>query len=67
MKEGMTFSEHREVIRSVIEQYPEVKIIDGYEIIPHLPEFYGETTRPSVHPTDTGFLLMAPELMKRIF
>jgi len=67
VKDVMTFDEHRKVIRSVIEKYPDVKIIDGYEIIPHLPEFYGETNRPSVHPTDTGFLLMAPELIKRIF
>ncbi len=67
IKADMTYPEHRAVIRSVIEKYPFVKIIDGYEIIPHLPEFYGETTRPSVHPTDAGFLFMSRELIKRIF
>lgn len=67
VKADMTYQEHRALIRSVFEKYPFVKIIDGYEIIPHLPEFYGETTRPSIHPTDTGFLIMSRELIKRIF
>ena len=67
IRADMTYRDHIEVIRSVFEKYPFVKIIDGYEIIPHLPEFYGETTRPSCHPTAEGFAIMSRELMKRIF
>ena len=67
IRAGMTYLEHREVIRRVLIRYPFVKIIDGYKIIPHLPEFYGETTRPSVHPTEEGFLLMSGALVKELF
>lgn len=62
----MTYREHIEAIRSVFEKYPFVKIINGYEIIPHLPEFYGEVNRPSLHPTSEGHAIMARELIKRI-
>ena len=67
IKADMTFREHREIIRSVLAGYPFVKIIDGYKIIPHLSEFYGETQSPSIHPTEEGFLLMSSALIKEIF
>ena len=61
---GMDFEGQRATIRGAVEKYPEIKIIDGYEIIGHLEKFYGEPVGRKVHPTDEGFLHMSLGIIK---
>lgn len=65
-KADMTFSEHRAVISDTVSEFSQVKIIDGYELLPHLLEYYGESKDPRVHPTDEGFEIMAQNIAKTI-
>jgi hypothetical protein len=60
----MTFKEHCEVIRSVYEKYPFIKIIDGYKLVPPMVDFYGDPSERKLHPSDEGFMLYALGLIK---
>lgn len=62
---GMTFAEHREIIRSVASRYPFINIVDGYSLLPCDEYYYGDPDI-KVHPNDEGFLRYAFALMKRI-
>ena len=64
---GMSFEEQRNLIRSIMQKYPRVKIIDGYELVPHIESYYGELVGRKVHPTDEGFLHMSLGILKRFF
>jgi hypothetical protein len=66
IKAGMTFAEHREIIREVASCYPFVNIIDGYTLVPHIVDFFGDPSDVKVHPNDEGFLRYALSLTKHI-
>ena len=62
---GMNFDDQRETILGAVSKYPNVKLIDGYGILPRLAELYGEVgDRRKVHPTDEGFAHMALGIIK---
>jgi len=63
---GMTFAEHREVIRRAVLKYPFVNIIDGYDLVPHKEEFFGDPSEQKVHPNEEGFLSYALGLARYI-
>ena len=63
---GMNFRQHREAIAEAISRYPSVKTVDGYKLVPKMPEFFGDPGGRCVHPNDEGFLHYALALMKFI-
>lgn len=63
---GMTFLEHREVIKEVVSRYPFINVIDGYTLVPHIKDFFGDPGDRKVHPNDEGFLRYALALTKHI-
>ena len=62
----MTFAEHREVIREVAARYSFINIIDGYNLVPHLEDYFGDPSDLNVHPNDEGFLRYAFALTKHV-
>jgi|LSQX01.3.fsa_nt_gb hypothetical protein len=58
-----SFYELDDVIRKVCYGYEQITIINGMEIIPHMPEYMGDGR---VHPNDEGFLHMTLNLAKVI-
>lgn len=61
---GMDFDGQRAAILEVLSKYPDVKVIDGYDILPRLTTLYGEMGERKVHPSDEGFAHMALEIIK---
>lgn len=57
-----TFYEMRDVIRNVCTGFEQVSVIDGLELAPHIPEFFGDR---KIHPSGEGFLYLAMNLLKR--
>ena len=52
----MSFAEHRAVIAEAIAKYPEVKIIEGYDLVPHDISLFGDPAgNRQVHPNEAGF------------
>ena len=66
IKADMTFDEHREIIREVALSYPFIKIIDGYDLVPHIKDYFGDPSEGKIHPNDEGFLRYAFALTKYI-
>ncbi len=64
---GMTFAEHRSVIAEAISRYPGIKIVDGYELVPHDPALFGDPGERQVHPNEQGFEHYSSNLFKIIF
>ena len=62
----LTFSEHIELLRSVIMEYPRVKIIDGYRLLPHTTAIYNDPSVGQIHPNDEGFLLYSLALSRHL-
>ena len=63
---GMTFREHSAIIAKVASEYPFIKVIDGYKLVPPMPELFGDPSGRLVHPNDEGFLRYAFALVKEI-
>jgi len=53
-------SEH---LHRVGEALPNVQVIEGFDLVPHLPEFYSDLR---LHPNDMGFLLYAHNLYRKM-
>ena len=63
---GMTFAEHRAVIAEAVSRYPIIKIVDGYELVPHDPDLFGDPSERQVHPNGQGFKHYSENLFKII-
>ena len=53
---------YREIIRFIAAQYPQIKLIDGYEIFPAQEELYSDKT----HPNDAGSKIYAAALTEAL-
>jgi lysophospholipase L1-like esterase len=53
-------------IRDIAGATPNVTLINGMELVPHLGEFFGPHEVTKLHPNDDGFARMAMQLAKRI-
>lgn len=51
---------YREVIRSCAGEYPQIKVIDGYDLFPPREELYAD----GLHPNDAGFKIYAEGLSR---
>ena len=54
----------RERIRQEAEKYPGFTVLEGLELMPHLPEYFADT--PALHPNDLGFSQFAMNLYRAI-
>ena len=65
---GITFAEHRAAIAEAIAEYPEIKLVDGYTLVPHDLSLFGDPKDAvrQVHPNDEGFIHYANNLIKEI-
>ncbi len=61
---GRTLEEVRACIRQEAAKYPNMHIVEGAKLVPHLPEFYGDPFL--LHPNDLGFSQMAMNLYREI-
>ena len=57
-----TFNEGYAIIRGAAEKYPNVTIVNGWELLPHLESCVSD----GLHPNDFGFQFMAGNLLKRL-
>ena len=57
-----TFAEGHAIIRAAAEKHPNIKIVDGLKLLPHL----GSCLSDLVHPNDFGFQFMARNLLKQL-
>ena len=57
-----TFEEGHAIIRAAAEKHPNVKVVDGWELLPHLESCVCD----GLHPNDFGFQFMARNLLKRL-
>ncbi len=62
---AMTFREHRDVIRRTAEKYSFVNIVDGYSLVPHMIDYFGDPSDVKIHPSDEGFLYYALSLISQ--
>ncbi len=53
-------------IRGIAGANPNVTLINGMELVPHLDGFFGPQEVTKLHPNDAGFARMAMQLAKRI-
>ena len=51
------------LIRDVCKNIPNAAVIPGYNLVPHLPEFFSDRR---LHPNDIGFALYAQNLLREI-
>ncbi|GIP35291.1 SGNH/GDSL hydrolase family protein [Paenibacillus sp. J2TS4] len=58
-----SFAEVMGTIEKVSRSIGGIQLIDGLDIVPHQPSYYGDRT---VHPSDEGFLHMALNMLKRM-
>lgn len=58
-----TFAEAREKLMQICSSYKNITIIDGWELLPHLEEFFADKY---LHPNDMGFLHMMNKLLQYI-
>lgn len=66
VKKGTVFEDCRNVIKSVYQKYDFIKIIDGYNLVPHVKEFFGDPDELKVHPSDNGFLYYSLRLISEL-
>ena len=57
------FLEAREQIRRACAPYPQIQIVDGFRIVPHMEPFFQDLR---LHPNDLGFLMMANAITKEL-
>lgn len=58
-----TFAQAAEIIRKNCEKHPEITVVNGLELVPHLPEFFSPDV---LHPNDFGFQCYARNLLERL-
>ena len=57
-----TFAEGHAIIRTAAERHRNVKIVNGWELLPHLESCVSD----GLHPNDFGFQFMAQKLLKQL-
>jgi len=57
-----TFGEGHAIIRAAAEKHPNIKIVNGWELLPHLESCVSD----GLHPNDFGFQFMARNLLKQL-
>lgn len=57
------FENVEETIRSVLAEFPEVKVLHGWDFVPHDPEYYGDGR---LHPNAKGFEEYCKNLLKAL-
>ena len=57
-----TFAEGHAIIRAAAEKHPNVKIVNGWELLPHLESCVSD----GLHPNDFGFQFMARNLFRQL-
>lgn len=60
---GGDFEVFRNDLRRVAEKFPQVRIVDGWPLVPHIAEFFSDGF---LHPNDTGFAVMGKNLVEAI-
>ena len=60
---GIPHCQVEELMRSLLADLPNVAVIGGYPLTPHLPEFFSDLY---LHPNDQGFTLYAQNLYEAI-
>ncbi|WP_282939278.1 SGNH/GDSL hydrolase family protein [Paenibacillus sp. RC67] len=58
-----TLQQLSDILREIGEAYPNITVVDGQKLIPHLPALFGDAY---LHPNDEGFLHIAMNLFKQI-
>lgn len=58
-----SFENVEKTIRSVLEEFPEVKVLRGWDFVPHDPECYGDGR---LHPNAEGFAEYCKNLLKAL-
>ena len=66
IKSGVNYEGFRKLITEVYRRYPSIKIIDGYKMVPHMSDYYGDPSDKKIHPNDEGFLYYSLGLFKAI-
>jgi hypothetical protein len=46
------FSDMENLIKETVKGYPDVYLIDGFDLVPHSEDYFGDL---SLHPNDAGF------------
>ena len=67
LNSGVNFAEHREKIFAVYREFPEITLIDGYDLVPHDSSLYGDPSETRVHPSEQGFEHYAKNLVLKGF
>lgn len=57
-----TFEEGRAIVRAAAAKHPGIKLVDGWELLPHLESCVSD----GLHPNDFGFQFMARNLFKEL-
>ena len=57
-----TFADGAQIIRTAAEKYRNIKVIDGWELLPHLEDCVSD----GLHPNDFGFQFVARNLLRHI-
>lgn len=57
-----TLIEYCSKIRKIVEKYPNIKIVDGFKLVPHLPEYYLD----NLHPNQLGAEVYGRNLVEEI-
>lgn len=58
-----TFSELYDLIRGFCEPYPQISVVNGRQLVPHLPACFSPDV---LHPNDFGFQFMTRNLLRAI-
>jgi len=61
--EAGSFSEMYEMIRTMTASYPQIRLVNGLKLVPHLPECFSPDI---LHPNDFGFQFMGRNLLQEI-
>lgn len=57
-----TFAEGHAIVRAAAERHPNIKVVNGWELLPHLESCVSD----GLHPNDFGFQFMAHNLLKQL-
>ncbi len=63
VKPGGAFEELASSIRRIVSDFPSMRVIEGLELVPHIPALYPDA---KVHPGDEGLLHYSLNLARRI-
>ena len=58
-----SFAELADMIREICSAYPTVRVINGFDLVPHEEKLFGDL---DLHPSDAGFAAYAANLLKEM-